>query len=289
MVNRLCYSSMIFLFLVLIAGAAIDKGHEIAAEKIEVFAAKIEKKEIKRKISFPGVVKSKRQSPIYAENSGVIVKLKKQLGGIISKNEIIGYIENPDPVYQFKPLPIRSSIAGRITEMNFFEGSQVQKGALLMTITDPKSVIVEVQIPARDLPSIKIGREAEFKTSPSAKLKVVGLSPTSDASTLTATAVFSIEDSRAAINPGLQGQVEYIAESKLTYIIPEDHIVRRNQKTYIRKIVNNLAVFQEIFIGERFEDQLEVTSGVSEGDVYITRTAKHVKDGDQVTYSEISK
>ncbi len=255
-------------------------------KKPEVFTEPIKLKDVQKKLVFPGTVRSQKQSLILAENSGVVTRLKKQLGYSVSKNEVIGYIENPDPVYQYKPLPIRSPIAGRITDMRFFEGSQVEKGTHIITITDPKSLVVEVQVPAKDIASLKIGGPAEFHASSKYPVKLLGLSPTPDASSLTSMALFSFADSKQVVTAGLQGSVEYVSSVKKMILVSESNLIRKGQKVFLRKYQDGKVVFVEVTTGERVEDQIEILSGLKEGDEFISKTAKHIKDGDEVTKAE---
>ncbi len=255
-------------------------------KKPEVFTEPIKLKDVQKKLVFPGIVRSQKQSLILAENSGVVTRLKKQLGYSVSKNEVIGYIENPDPVYQYKPLPIRSPIAGRITDMRFFEGSQVEKGTHIITITDPKSLVVEVQVPAKDIASLKIGGPAEFHASSKYPVKLLGLSPTPDASSLTSMALFSFADSKQVVTAGLQGSVEYVSSVKKMILVSESNLIRKGQKVFLRKYQDGKVVFVEVTTGERVEDQIEILSGLKEGDEFISKTTKHIKDGDEVTKAE---
>lgn|GEM_PF-6845137 len=257
-----------------------------SVKKPEVFTEPIKAKDVQKKLVFPGTVRSQKQSLILAENSGVVTRLKKQLGYSVGKNEVIGYIENPDPVYQYKPLPIRSPIAGRITDMRFFEGSQVEKGTHIVTVTDPKSLVVEVQVPAKDIASLKIGGPAEFYAGSKYTVKLLGLSPTPDASSLTSMALFSFVDPKQNVTAGLQGSVEYVSSVRRMILVTESNLIRKGQKVFLRKYQDGKVAFIEVTTGERIEDQIEILSGLKEGDEFISKTAKHIKDGDEVTKAE---
>lgn len=255
-------------------------------KKPEVFTEQIKTQNIQKKLLFPGTVRSQKQTLILAENSGVVSRLKKQLGYSVKKNEVIGYIENPDPVYQFKPLPIRSPIAGRITDMRFFEGSQVEKGTHIITVTDPNSLVVEVQVPAKDIASLKIGSPAVFNAGSAIKIKLIGLSPTPDSSSLTSMALFAFANPKQEITSGLQGSVEYVSSIKKMILVNESLLTRKNEKIYMKKYLDGKVMYTEVATGDRVEDQIEIVSGLKEGDEFISKTAKHIKDGDEVTKVE---
>lgn len=275
-------NKIVLILFSLVATAAVDTKQK----KTEVFTEILKVQDIQKKLVFPGTVRSQKQSLILAENSGVVTRLKKQLGYSVSKNEVIGYIENPDPVYQYKPMPIRSPISGRITDMRFFEGSQVERGTHLITVTDPKSLVVEVQVPAKDISSLRIGGSGEFTSAVNAKLKLIGLSPTPDSSSLTSMALFAFADPKLVISSGLQGSVEYVSSVKKMILVPETNLIRKGPKTFLRKYSEGKVAYVEVSTGDRVEDKIEIMSGLKEGDEFISKTSKHIKDGDEVTKVE---
>ncbi len=63
---------LVLVFCSIIAVASIKKP--------EVFTEKIKAKDVQKKLVFPGSVRSQKQSLILAENSGIVTRLKKQLG-----------------------------------------------------------------------------------------------------------------------------------------------------------------------------------------------------------------
>lgn len=253
-----------------------------ATKKPEVTVSQVKVAEVEKNITFPAITKSQKQSTILAETNGVIRKLNKQLGQGIKKGEVLTWIENPDPVYQYKPLAIRSPIAGKLTKIQITEGALVEKGMPVFTVTDPNSIVIEVQVPAKDVSSLKIGTKAFFTDESKKPVKLVGLSPAPDVGTLTSLAIFEFINSKDKNIPGVQGFIEYTSSSKKLILMPESTLVRRNGKIFIRKFVEGKMSLVEVKLGERFEDQVEITSGLQAGDEYIERTSQHIKDGEEV-------
>ncbi|MCB0370754.1 MAG: HlyD family efflux transporter periplasmic adaptor subunit [Bdellovibrionales bacterium] len=251
--------------------------------KPEVIVVKANESLVKKTLTFPGVTKSQKQSNILAETSGVIRRIQKQLGATVRRGDVLAWIENPDPVYQYKPLPIRSPISGKLTKEETLEGSLVQKGMPLFTITDPKSIVIEVQIPAKDLSSLKIGSLATFKTGSQEKeVKLIGLSPTPDIDTLTSQAIFVFTNPKDKDLLGAQGFVDYTNSSKNMILLPESTLIRRSDKIFIRKFKDGKMQLSEIEVGERYEDNIEIKSGLIAGDEYILRASQHLSDGEEV-------
>lgn len=253
-----------------------------ATKKPEVTVSQVKMTEVEKNITFPAITKSQKQSTILAETNGVIRKLNKQLGQSIRKGDVLTWIENPDPVYQYKPLAIRSPISGKLTKIQITEGALVEKGMPVFTVTDPDSIVIEVQVPAKDISSLKIGTKAFFNDESKKSVKLVGLSPAPDVGTLTSLAIFEFINPKDKNIPGVQGFIEYTSSSKRLILMPESTLVRRNGKVFIRKYVDGKMTLAEVKLGERFEDQVEITSGIQAGDEYIERTSQHIRDGEEV-------
>lgn len=254
-----------------------------ATKKPEVTVAQAQTTEVEKNITFPAITKSQKQSNILAETSGVIRKINKQLGQDIKKGEVISWIENPDPVYQYKPLAIRSPIAGKLTKIQITEGALVEKGTPVFTVTDPNSIVIEVQVPAKDIPFLKVGSKAFFTDSTKKEVKLIGLSPSPDLGTLTSLAIFEFKNPKDKNIPGVQGFIDYTASSRKIILLPESSLVRRNGKVFVRKFTDGKMSLVEVKVGERYEDQVEIASGVQVGDEFIQRTSQHIKDGEEVT------
>lgn len=254
-----------------------------ATKKPEVTVGQVQTTEVEKNITFPAITKSQKQSNILAETSGVIRKINKQLGQEIKKGEVISWIENPDPVYQYKPLAIRSPISGKLTKIQITEGALVEKGMPVFTVTDPNSIVIEVQVPAKDVTSLKIGSKAFFTDSSKKEVKLVGLSPAPDTGTLTSLAIFEFKNPKDKNIPGVQGFIDYTASSRKIILLPETSLVRRNGKVFIRKFTAGKMNLVEVKIGERYEDQVEIASGIEVGEEFIERTSQHIKDGEEVT------
>lgn len=271
--------SRYLLILILALLAAVSQA---AIKKPEVMVASAQSKDVQRNITFPAITKSQKQSTILAEASGVIRKINKALGLFVKKGEVISWIENPDPVYQYKPLAIRSPISGHLTKIQITEGALVEKGLPLFTITDSNSIIIEVQVPAKDVPLLKIGTKAFFIEESKKAVKLVGLSPSPDIGTLTSLAIFEYVNPKEKNIPGVQGFIEYTTSTKKMILLSEASLIRRNGKIFIRKIADGKLKLDEVKIGDRIEDQVEILTGLQEGEEYIQRTSQHVKEGEEV-------
>lgn len=95
-------------------------------------------------------------------------------------------------------------------------------------------------------------------------------------------AIFAFANPKLLVTSGLQGTVEYISSVKKMILVNESALIRRGSKLFSRTFVDGKVAFMEVTTGDRVEDQIEIVSGLKEGDEFISKTAKHIKDGDEV-------
>lgn len=89
------------------------------------------------------------------------------------------------------------------------------------------------------------------------------------------------------IRPGYELDIRIIQESKEnTLIIPENAVFSMGDKDYVFKIVNNIALLTEIQLGIESEKNIEVISGLEEGDTVIRSPESELEDGNKVKIIE---
>ena len=115
------------------------------------------------------------------------------------------------------------------------------------------------------------------------------MSPSPDVGTLTSQALFEFVHTKDKSIPGVQGFIDYTASSRSLILLPESTIIRRTGKIFIRKVVDGKMKLDEIKIGERYEDQIEITAGLNIGEEFIVRTSQHLKDGEEVQKANNAK
>lgn len=274
------------LFYALPAPAAIDP-NAAPVDHAKVLVKAIALGEESDVLTFPARASSLVQTKIYSESDGVVRSLPVNVGSRITKRSEILVIRHTDPVYQYAPVRVTSPVSGIVSSLEVTEGTQVTRGQILATVTDPLKLRISVEVPAQDLSSLPAGLVGEFKASSlrePIKVRVLGVSPFVDAKTGTASAELTILDAveKSGIMPGMLGQVSLKTNIHSAISIPEDAIIYREGKTLVRLLVDGKVKLSPVDVGARRRGNVEVLKGMKDKDALILRASRFVTEGETV-------
>jgi RND family efflux transporter MFP subunit len=231
-------------------------------------------------------VESRVNSLIYAESDGVISKLHIPLGGHVRRGGKLVTIKHTDPVYQYAPMILTSPVEGIVSQVPVTEGSTIKKDDLVVAVTDPNQVRIIIEIAASDLQSFKTGMTGTFQVSGSAEkipATVKGLSPFVDPATGTAKCELVVDQKEVIkLPPGSVGEAHFSINERRGFVFPENAIVYRGRDTFVRIVTGNTAKKIPVTLGRRQRGNVEILTGLHEGDQVIERSSEFIADGDKV-------
>ncbi|KPK63307.1 hypothetical protein AMJ83_07520 [candidate division WOR_3 bacterium SM23_42] len=208
----------------------------------------------------------------------------------------------------FRKTKIYAPISGRIMKINVEEGETAVMGALnyggtvMMTIADMSNVIAVVTIDETDVPDVQIGQVSEIvadalpdTTFPGVVIKV-GLMPITSQLTTDKVTDFEVEielgEFSPFLRPGMNVQTDITTHEKVdVLVIPIQASGKRKidsktaQTTFV--VNDGKAQLAEITTGVSSDKDIEVVSGVEEGDTVIIgpyRVLSKLKDGQKVSF-----
>jgi multidrug efflux pump subunit AcrA (membrane-fusion protein) len=269
---------ILFLFIPAVSFAAIEK-------KATVFTTVLKRQIFTDEIQYPARVKSKINVAVISEIAGEVKSILKPVGSFVRKGEALLVIQNTDPVYRYAPVKIVAPTNGYVTNIDANLYSRVEKGAKLVSITDPKELVIETEIPAADLNYLKIGMAASFQTTSMKdpiQARIKALSPAVDIHTGTACAELEFVQPKVAVAQGLIGQVFFKANPRSSYVIPENAIVYREGKPFIRILEKNKIKRVPVEIAKNMGDKVEIQAGLQDGWEMVIRSSRFVADGEEV-------
>lgn len=136
-----------------------------------------------------------------------------------------------------KAVTLRAPISGYVTGKEVFEGSKVEPGMPLFTITDLSRVWVEADLYEYEAVGAKVGGEATLSLpyQPGEKLngRIAFVSPVVDPETRTIKARFEFDNKGLALKPGMFADVGIAVSSATGFIVPDSAIM----DTGARKLV----------------------------------------------------
>ena len=171
-------------------------------------------------------------------------------------------------------VPVFSKSDGFLSEISVSEGSYVSTGSTLFRISSLKSLWVEAQVYLPYLSYISVGTEANFfipaASEKSVDGKVIFIDPQVQSPERFVLARFQITNPTQEIKPGMLADITVKTETKKSFALPIDAIIRdsKGANVWIR---NSAGVFENkmITIGMQNSKQVEITGGLSAGDVVV--------------------
>jgi RND family efflux transporter MFP subunit len=181
---------------------------------------------------------------------------------------------------------IKAPISGVISDKALNIGQMVSQGTALAKVNDISSVYATIQVPQEKISGIKIGQAATVTVDGGDK-KYDGVIQNMDLSADTSARVFNskikIDNGDKSLFPGIFGKVQLISDQKTEIItVPINALVgsEGNYSVFIND--NGKAKKQKITIGETDENNVEITSGVKNGDTVICSNTGSLQDGNEI-------
>jgi HlyD family secretion protein len=183
---------------------------------------------------------------------------------------------------------LRSPIDGVVTDRPLFEGEMAQAGQAVVTVMDTSSLIAKVHLSQPQTQSLKLGADAMVTISGVAnpvRGKVSLISPALDTGSTTLEVWVKVANPDGALKAGTPAKVR-IAVQTLTSVItvPNESIVatKAGEPAVMVIAADGTAKSTPVRTGITDGHDTQIVSGVSAGDLVITRGAYGMDDGTKV-------
>lgn len=291
MILRGNFGWFLFSALALLGGpsvfATVDK-----TPPAVVSVRKVSATELFDLLSFPARITPRINTNLLSETDGIVTQILAPLGQRVSKGQKILSIRHTDPVYQYAPAAVVAPVAGVVSALEVTEGTQVERGQRVASVTDPNRVSIQVEVPALDLRLLSKGMSGEFRVSGREQVvpvRIRGVSPFVDPGTGTATCEIEI-DSKAdpsaqttIIMPGVVGRVAFKANKRKGFQIPDHAISYKNDEPFARVVEEGKAKRVAVKLGVKQQGLVEILEGLKENQMLVERASRFVADGEAVT------
>ena len=271
------------IILLIVCSLSLSLTASVAIDKPRVLLEEIKLLEDKKRVIIPVKIEAKIQSLVSADVEGNVTRILKPLGSILKAGEIILYLENKDPSFTYAAVPVRSPIAGVLSQVWTTQMAKVIRGDKLFTVINPKSLKLSAELPSSDLTAVHTGLAGQFKMDSQSDLnlsiRVVGISPLVDARTGTASAEFEFTNLKNNLPPiGSIGQVTFEINKGSIIMIPEASLVYQDGKPMVR-VLKGANQFNKklIALGEQRDGAYVVKSVIVKGEKIIVRSSRPLK------------
>lgn len=181
---------------------------------------------------------------------------------------------------------IKAPISGVISDKAVNVGQMASSGTALAKVNDISSVYATIQVPQEKISYVKIGQAATV-TIDGIDKTYDGIMQTMDSSADASARVFNckikIDNSDKTLYPGVYAKAELISSEKTKVItVPINALVGSEGDYSVFLNDNGTAKKQKVTIGETEENNVEITSGIEDGNEIICTNTSTLQDGDEV-------
>jgi multidrug efflux pump subunit AcrA (membrane-fusion protein) len=178
---------------------------------------------------------------------------------------------------------------GVVTERHADPGSMAMPGTPLLTLEDPATYRLEVQLDEARAASVKTGQiiSVHLDNAPgSADRRMDGrVSEISRVDPASHSFLLKIDlPSSAAVRSGLFGRGRFPGAARRTLTVPVSSLIKRGQLTFVYRVdTDRRARLRPISIATPGQDRVEVLAGLREDDEIVTSPPPSLTDGARVT------
>jgi len=181
---------------------------------------------------------------------------------------------------------ITSPVSGLIVKKFAEAGSIAAPGSPLLSIEDNSQYRLEAAVEESRSKLVQIGNRVNVRIDALGQGEFFGsvaeILPSADAASRSYTVKIDLP-ANPLLKTGLYGLARFPVEAKPAITIPQTAIIRRGQLSGVYIISSEgIAQFRIITIGKTADGLVEILSGLSEGDEFVSADAQRVTDGAKI-------
>ncbi|WP_211474951.1 efflux RND transporter periplasmic adaptor subunit [Collimonas humicola] len=188
---------------------------------------------------------------------------------------------------------IHAPIAGIVSKREIQQGDKVSPDSPLFSIMDLSQMTLEAQVPASEIPRVKLGQDVTFAVDGFQERRFAGkvtrVNPATETGSRAIKVYIAVDNNDGALKGGMfaKGAIT-LQKSEVRPLLPLGALRRENGVDLVYTVQNNLIVAQPVTLGLRNDDEnlAEVTSGLAAGAHVIVTRLDGVKPGSAVKMAE---
>ncbi len=288
-----------FIAIIFLLGCKqTDSGDKNSSDKDEepatIFAVSTTKAvqgEIKDYLQLNGDIAARTTVDTFADTAGKIKTLYVKIGDKVKKNQVIAEIDPSKPGMNFAASPVKASISGTVTQVPVQIGATVAPNLPIAKISKMEELEVILYVAERFISKMRVGLSAVIKTEAFPGELFTGrireISPVVDQTSRTMEIKLHLDDKSSRLKAGMFAEVKIItAEKKGIVKIPAETLINRFGEYYVFVVNSDTEVSEKRTVerrvvspGLRIDNQLEIKSGLSEGEIVVIRGQTLLEEG----------
>lgn len=256
---------------------------ELSKEAINSNSIKIEKVQpamLKITLNAMGKIMPNEEKTVYMSPRfpGVVKGVYKKLGDYVRKGELLAVIESNESLQNYE---IKSEINGMVIKKNINIGMYLSGQESVFVISDLSTVWADFNIYRHDLSQVKVGDPIEVNSLDGNTKQdsiISYISPLGHESTQSVVARALLENSKEIWKPGLFVSGEITVDNVSVNIAIKDSALQTFRDWDV-VFISSGDMFEVVPIkmGRRNKEWVEITSGLSDGDHYVTENSYILK------------
>jgi RND family efflux transporter MFP subunit len=184
---------------------------------------------------------------------------------------------------------IRAPLAGVVSKRHAQAGDKVAPDMPVFTIVSLNQLTLDAQVPASEIPRIKVGQEVVFKVDGFANRaftgKVARINPTTEAGSRSMLVYITVANTDGVLRGGMFAKGSITTErSAAVPVLPLGALRKEGDKDVVYRINGDTVVSQPVTLGLRNDDEgfAEVSEGLQAGARVVSAKLTAVKPGAKV-------
>ncbi len=163
-------------------------------------------------------------------------------------------------------------------------GDYIKEGADIVNLEDIQSLKLDFRVPETYLADIKQDQQVNIRVDayPSEPFsgKVYAIDPRLDEQTRTLLLRAHIPNPEQRLRPGMFARVALVLESRAqALLVPEQALAPIGDEQFVFRIVDGKALQTKVETGQREGGKVEISAGLSAGDIVVTAGQTRLRDG----------
>jgi RND family efflux transporter MFP subunit len=184
---------------------------------------------------------------------------------------------------------IKAPISGVVSKRHVQAGEKLAPDMAVYSIVNLSELTLEAQVPASEIPRVKVGQDVKFKVDGYQQREFIGkvarINPATEMGSRAMLVYISVKNDDSALRAGMFAKGSIVTErSAVAPIVPLAALRTTNGQQVVYKIEQGKVIAQPVKLGLRNDDEgfIEVTDGLDAGANVIISKLDSVKPGTQV-------
>jgi cobalt-zinc-cadmium efflux system membrane fusion protein len=209
---------------------------------------------------------------------GVAREILKRVGDRVEKGELLAKIESNQSLTVYE---LRAPLAGTVIDRQIALGEHVGEQKPAFTVADLSNVWVDFSVYRRDLNRVRVGNTIKIDAEDGGgaiEAKISYISPVGNSDTQSGLARAAVGNENLRLRPGLfvTGRL-LLAEKPVSIAVKSSALQTYENRTVVFVRRGDKFEARDVEIGERDAENVEITFGLLEGDVYAAKNSFVVK------------